>query len=338
MRISSRVRRSWTVVTALALAAVLLAGCGSGATPAADVRTPGASDSGRAPIKVGIFLMASAALLDDVVAGFKKQFLTDTGRSPDEVTWVERNAQGDASLIQSIARELAGQHLDMITVIGTPAVLAMAQVEKKTPIIALAMGDPVGAGVAKSLDAPGGNVTGSIDYIEPAKVLDEMLRVSPAPKRLGTIYDPSNQNLQVWVADLKKALPARGLSLVEATVATPADVDNAARSLIGRVDAILIGPDATVIGGTPAVAAAARRGKVPLYLVGGDASEPGVLATLGPDYPQLGALGGAVAAKVDRGTPPGEVPFARPGAIQWGVNTGTAKALGVTLPSGVATP
>jgi putative ABC transport system substrate-binding protein len=194
------------------------------------------------------------------------------------------------------------------------------------------MGDPVGAGVAESLDAPGGNVTGSIDYIEPAKVLDEMLKVSPAPKRLGTIYDPSNQNLQVWVADLKEALPERGLTLVEATVATPAEVDNAARSLIGRVDAIIVGPDATVIGGTPAVAAAARRGQVPLYLVGGEASEPGVLATLGPDYPELGALGGAAAAEVDAGTPPGEVPFGRPGAIEWGVNTETAQTLGVTLP------
>lgn len=326
-----------------ALIALTLAACAAQTTPVADSGTgtgnPTASGSaGGKPVKIGIFLMATAAVLDDVVTGFKNRFVADTRRSADEVTWVERNAQGDPSLIQSIARELADQNLDMLVVVGTPAVLATAQVEKKTPIIALAMGDPVGAGVAKSLDAPGGNVTGSIDYIEPGKVVDEMLRVSPTPKRLGTIYDPSNQNLQVWVADLKKALPSRGLTLTEATIATPADVDAAARSLAGRVDAILIGPDGTVIGGTPAVAAAARRAHIPLYLVGGDSSEPGVLATLGPDYPELGALGADVAAKVDSGTPAGQVPFARPGAIQWGVNTATAASLGVTLPSGVATP
>lgn len=333
MRNLSRLRRRWTAGLLAATTLLALGACADD-TPAGGGTTSAAGE----PIDVGVFLVASAAVLDEVIGGFKDQFLKASGRSADEVTWVERNAQGDPSLIQSIARELADQDLDLLVVVGTPAVLAVAEIEKDVPIIALAMGDPVGAGVAESLDAPGGNVTGSIDYIDPGQVLDEMLRVTPRPARLGTVYDPANQNLQVWVADLKKALASRDLTLTEATVATPAEVDAASRSLDGRVDAILIGPDAAVIGSIPAVAATARRAAVPLYLVGGDASEPGVLATLGPNYAELGALAGDVAAEVDSGTPAGEVPFARPGAIEWQVNAETAATLGVTVPADVSTP
>ncbi len=304
--------------------ATVVAGCGDD--------DDGAAEAG-AGAKVGIFSIATDTLLEDLMDGFKEQFVSDTGLAPDEVEWVEENAQGDPGLIQGIARKLADDDsLDMIAVLGTPAVLAMAENEKEVPIIAVAMGDPVGAGVAESLDAPGGNVTGSIDYIDPREVLAELARVEPAPKRLATIYDPSNQNMQVWVSDLKKAAAEADLDLETASIASSADVSAAARSLKGKADALLIGPDAAVITAMPAVSEAAIDARQGVYLVGGDPSLPGVVATLGPDYPQLGRSAGAAAAKVYAGSDTGSVPFGRPGAIEWGVNEGTVEQLELTLP------
>ena len=60
---------------------------------------------------------------------------------------------------------------------------------------------------------------------------------------------------------------------------------------------------------------------------------PGVLATLGPDYPALGRMAGEIAAKVHGGTPPGRVPIARPNGVQLTPNKTTAALLGVTLPA-----
>nr|MDT0667757.1 ABC transporter substrate binding protein [Micromonospora sp. DSM 115978] len=130
------------------------------------------------------------------------------------------NANGDPTLIQSIARDLSRSDADLIAVIGTPAVIAMAQADSTHPIIAVAMGDPVGGQVADSLDAPGRNVTGTIDYIDPAQLLDQLADVSPAPARIGTIFDPSNENREVWISALREDVVSRdGVSLVEATVA-----------------------------------------------------------------------------------------------------------------------
>lgn len=330
-----RFRRGGATVLAAALLLTAVAGCGDD-DEAADPASASADDGGASAqdgAKVAIFSIASDTLLDDLVAGFKEEFLSQSGLGADEVEWVEENAQGDPGLIQSIARTLADDDsLDMIVALGTPVVMAMAENETEKPIIAVAMGDPVGAGVAESLDAPGGNVTGSIDYVDPAELLDELAEVEPAPTSLGTVYDPSNQNMQVWIADLEEAAAEAGIDLETASIAAAADVSAAARSLDGKVDAFLIGPDAAVITAMPALSEVAVDAGQGIYLVGGDPTIPGVVATLGPDYPELGRSAGAAAAEVFAGTDPGEVPFGRPGAIEWSVNATTVDQLQLTLP------
>jgi putative ABC transport system substrate-binding protein len=307
-------------IAALAVAGLLLAGCGS-------------SSGSSSTVKIGMFQISSNSLFDQIQAGFKQGFLAKSGLPASKVQWVVKNAQGNETTIEAIAKQFATSDVSMVEVLGTPAVLALAHLERHKPIIAVAMGDPVGAGVAKSLQAPGGNVTGSIDYIEPAKLLDQLSQVKPAFHRIGTIYNPSNQNMQVWVKALRTAAAAHGLTLVTASISSSSDVRAAARSLRGRADALLLGPDADVQTGLPAVAQSVTSAKQQLYLIGGDATTPGVLATLGPDYPWLGRMAGQIAAQVHAGTPAGQVPFARPAQVELTPNKATAALLGVTFPA-----
>lgn len=292
----------------------------------------GASSGGDTtkPLKVGVLVVAQVGLLDDTVAAYRKSL--EAAVAPRKVEFDVQNAQGQESLIQNLARTFSRSDDDQFAVIGTPAVIAMAKLEKKRPVVAIAMGDPVGAKLATSLDAPGGNVTGSIDFVDPAKLLDIIGRTKPAPKRIGTIDDPSNQNSKIWVAALKRAASSRGMTVTEATVASSRDVNSAARSLVGRTDALLIGPDATTISSLPAVASVARGNRLPLYLSAGDATTSGVLASLGPDYATIGTKTGEVAARIAGGADPATIPFARPTALAPDVNTATQKALGITLP------
>lgn len=303
---------------------IVVSGCGSGSS--------GTASAPAGHVTVSVFEVAQADVVTTLETSFKKELTRKL--APRQVTFTVSNANGDPSLIESIARNVSRSSSTLIAVIGTPAVIAMAQQDKVHPIIALAMGDPVGGKVADSLDHPGHNVTGTIDFVDPAKVLDELAQVRPAATRIGTIYDPSNENSQVWVSQLRKAIKARpGMSLREATVASSADVQSAARSLVGRSDTILIGPDAAVSSGVAAVGAVAASNSIPLYLTAGDATTSGVLATLGPSYPELGAAAADVAAKVVDGAKPADTPFGLPGTLQWSVNKVTLKSLHVTLPA-----
>jgi putative ABC transport system substrate-binding protein len=311
-----------------AVAVVLLAAACGAAAPSTG------SLAGKDSYHVGVLQIAEASVIDDTVAAFERKLTASL--APKKVTFDLKNAQGDQSLISGIVRDFAGSDDDAFAVVGTPAVIALAQQVTNRPIFALAMGDPVGGGVAKSLANPGGNVTGSIDYVDPAILLDQIMTITPAPTRLGTVYDPSNKNMQVWVDALRKAVGKHpGLSLVESSISGPTDVPTAARGLIGRADAVLIGPDATVFAGLAAVGSAAANGRLPVYVSGGDASTAGILASIGPDYPIVGELAADAAAKVFSGTSPADVPFGQPSGVEFAINKATLDTLGVGVPQAI---
>ncbi|MFT3864418.1 MAG: ABC transporter substrate-binding protein [Solirubrobacterales bacterium] len=316
----------------LLLLAAIIAGCGSSSSSSSSGESSAAEgESSGDPVKVGILQIADIEVLDQTVAAFEAGMKKSL--APREVEFELKDAQEETSLIAAISREFATSEDDMFAVIGTPAVIALAKEETERPIIAIAMGDPVGSKVADSLAKPGTNVTGSIDFINPSEILPEIEAVTPAPKKLATIYDPSNENSVVWVKALQEAVAETpGLSLEEATIGSSEDINAAARSVAASAEAILIGPDAKVYSGMPAVIAAAEAEGDQLYVVGGEPAE-GVLAAIGPNYPTLGTHTGELAAEVAEGADPATTAFVKPESVEWAVDQATVKKLGVKLPA-----
>jgi|GEM_PF-1189327 len=327
-RRSSPLRRIVTAAVALTAAAVTLAACAATGSPATS------SSPHKSHYTIGVLSIAQAPVLDDLVHKFEAA--AKAGLAPAKVTFSYQNANGDQSLVASLVRDFASSTDDGFAVLGTPAVVAMAQAVKDRPIFAVAMSDPVGAGVAMSLDAPGANVTGSIDYVDPAKLMDVVVKVVPKGHTVGTIYDPSNQNSQVWASALKHNLTTRGLSLAEATISSPADIAAASRSLNGRADILLIGPDATAYAGMDAIGASALASSTPLFVSAGEPTTPGVLASIGPSYPTLGTEAGAIAARVLLGKSAATTPFARPAGTDVVFNSSTVNALKIHIPASLS--
>jgi len=325
-------------VIALAVAlgsALALSACGSSTGSSSGGAPTGSSSGGAAAgggqtVTVGVLEVSQVSLFDTIVARFESQMRAELPGY--KVNFDVQNAQGNPGLIGSITRSLASSNDTMFAVLGTDAIIALDKLDKKRPIIALAMSDPVAAGVAASLAHPGGNVTGGTDFVDPSVILPQLLKISPRPTRLGTVYNPSEQNMQLWIKNMKAATAAAGIQLVEAPVSGPGDIPSAARSLIGRSDAIIVGPDGVVFSGLPAIGQIALSNKLPFYTIGGDVTIRGMLASLGPDYAVGGAQAGSIAAKVVKGATPGDIAFAEPTGVKAQVNADTEKAIGVTVP------
>jgi len=306
--------------------ALLLAGCSASAALSAATESASAS-----ALKIGVVVQSEASLFDQIVGNFEKT--VTAGLAPRKVTFDVQNAGGDQTLIASIARDMGSSDDDAFLALGTPVVVALSQSVGDRPVFAAAIGDPVGAGVARSLDKPGFNVSGSVGFVDPSIILDEVLKLQPGITSIGTIYDPSTQNLKVWSEALRAAVAKhKHLTLHEATISGAGDLGSAARSLTTGNDAILIGPDSTVIAGMSAVGAVMSGASVPLYTTGGDVKTPGVLAGIGPDYPKLGTLAGKVAITVLSGkSKVAEAPFAKPDGVSLQVNQSTKAALDINL-------
>ena len=329
----------------LALIAVLLlvAACG-GETASTPPTTSGSTDTSTAQTspaasgevkRIAVFQLADLDLLTQITDAFKAG-LAENGYGAGRVEFETYSAQGQSNLVPTVARQVVDSDPDLIFVVGTPAVLAVAQETNSIPVVFGAMGDPVGAGVAENLEQPGGNATGTTDWIPPSATLDVVLQVMPDAKRIGTIYDPSNQNGEVFRNALSDAAEAKGLDFVDVSISNSGEVQNAVRSMAGRVDAIIVGPDAQVIEGNPAIASVALEEGIAYFSTVGRPEVPGQLMTLGVDYATLGRMAGEDAAHILDGQDPGQLPIRGMDQFSMEVNQETLSALGITLPDAIA--
>src|SRR6266702_3475621 len=112
---------------------------------------------------------------------------------------VYRSAEGRPELLPGLASDLMRMKPDvLVTGFGTVAAKAGQAASDGIPVVFMAVGDPVGAGVVESLARPGGNVTGLSDLAaglqgSRLQLVQEMAPASPLFAALmnpGTPYAP----------------------------------------------------------------------------------------------------------------------------------------------------
>ncbi|MCW8858464.1 MAG: ABC transporter substrate-binding protein, partial [Deltaproteobacteria bacterium] len=99
-----------------------------------------------------------------------------------KVTYHDHIAQGNIATANLIAKQILGEQPDVAVGIATPTAQACAQAIKSLPIIFAAVTDPVGAGLVKSLERPGGNVSGTSDMSPIDRQLELILEFLPKLK------------------------------------------------------------------------------------------------------------------------------------------------------------
>jgi len=105
-----------------------------------------------------------------------------------------RSADGRPELLPALAAELVGMKPDvLVTGFGTVAAkAAKAAAAGGIPVVFMAVGDPVGAGVVESLARPGGNVTGLSDLASnlQGSRLQLLREVAPSASVVGVVFNP----------------------------------------------------------------------------------------------------------------------------------------------------
>jgi putative ABC transport system substrate-binding protein len=286
--------------------------------------------------RIGVFALVPFTQLQDMLSGFKKATTSCGLVEGKNTTYFVDFAQGNNATLQLIAKRDLDNNVDLFLALDTPSMVTMAGLTKTVPIVAVAPTYPVASGVVKSLDQPGTNVTGGTDYIDPKVTLDKLQQALPSVKTLGMIYNPSEQNSAQFQAAIRPPLSSRGIKLVELTVTNTGEVQTAARGLIGRVDAILIGADNTVVSAVATVASVAKSNKIPVVSYIAGTAAKGALLDLGVDYEFLGERAGRQACDILlHGGNPATMPFTRVEQPIQTINTETAKAIGVELPESI---
>ncbi len=324
--------RAPKVAAVLATAALAVSACSSDSANDAAASDAASADAASAAYTIGITQIVSHPALDGAVEGFK-QGLADQGFT--NVTYDVQNAQGDIATAASIAQKFANDNLDLVLGVATPTSQAVVKAVTDTPIVFTAVTDPLGAGLVDNAEAPGGNTTGVSDLLPMVPTMELITRVLPDIEKLGVIYNAGESNSVFLIEEQKKAAEAIGIEVVEATASNSSEVQAAADSLVGRVDAISVLTDNTVVSALESVVKVAQENQIPLFAGDTDSVERGAIAAYAFDYTDLGVQAGEMAAAILSGQAISDTPVEYAQKLQLSINEEAAAASGVTLPEDV---
>ena len=224
----------------------------------------------------------------------------------------------------------------MIVPISTPSAQAVVSAAGGTiPVVFTAVTDPEGAQLVDNAKSPGGNVTGVSDLSPLSDHLVMVRSILPQSATLGVIYNPGEANSVALMEKLGELAPGAGYEIVEATATKSSEVQQAARSLVGKVDAIYIPTDNTVVSAFEAAVQVAVESKIPLFAGDTDSVKRGAIAAVGFNYYDIGKQTAAVVVRVLKGENPGDIPVAQAEGTNLVVNTKAAAEMGVELSPGM---
>jgi putative ABC transport system substrate-binding protein len=325
--------RAFKAVPLIALLGVVaLAGVavGCGGDDAEPSSSPSASaDATSMAYKIGISQIVTHPALDATVQGFQDA-LEEAGFT--NVTYDLQNAEGDMATTAQIAQKFAGDGLDLVLGVATPTAQALAKQITDVPVLFTAVTDPVGAGLVVDPAAPAANVTGVSDMQPVKPILELATTFRPDAKNVGMVYNAGESNSVFLVEQAEKDAATMGLTIVKAPASTSAEVQAAAKSLIGRVDAIAVIGDNTAVSALESIIKVCEQNKIPLVAGDPDSVKRGAVACYGFDYYDLGKQTGVMAAKILSGTPIADIPVQFAENLQLSVNETAAAAQDVTIP------
>jgi putative ABC transport system substrate-binding protein len=291
----------------------------------------------RTPPRIGLLAPGAAASEEGFLRALRELGYVD-GKN---IVIERRSADGDFAKLPALAAELVRLKPDVIVCIVTQASIAAKDATSTIPIVIVAVGDPVAAGLVGNLARPGGNITGTsgLSHAAVGKQLELVRQVLPRAERLWILWNPANavfvqQQLgEALIAAsrlrmLANPVSVRSLEEIERTFAAAASE---------RADAMLLLLDAFTIANRKRIAELAIGHRLPLFSSTRQLAQAGVLAIYGPDLVEAGRRAAPYVQKILRGAKPGELPIELPTKFDLVVNLKTAQAIGLEVPAAVVT-
>ena len=276
--------------------------------------------------KIGITQIVAHPALDSAREGFKDA-IKESGLN---VTFDEKNANGEVATANMIANNFVTEKVDLIYAIATSTAQSAAQATNKLPVVFSAITDPEAAGLIKE------NVTGISDRVNVKQQLELLLKLDSKIKKVGVIYNSSEQNSKVQVDDLKKAASELGITIVEKSVTQVSEIPQASEALVRESDALYLPTDnlvASVVNLITEKATAAKK-----VAFGAEAAhvKGGALITQGIDYYEMGKEAGKIAVEIlKNGKKSSEIKFKKMDLNDIVINNKTLAAIGINLPEDI---
>jgi putative tryptophan/tyrosine transport system substrate-binding protein len=236
--------------------------------------------------------------------------------------------------------DLVGRKVDMILAANVAATVAAAKATSTTPIVMLAVFDPIGIGVVKSLERPGTNVTGTTMYAP--QLIGERLwilkRIVPNLDKVAMVLNGNNVNNGAQFELLRLEARGLGIEVLSLDIRKLDDVDVAFDKTIAfGAKGLLNAVDTFINSRRFALSARAAKHKLPFVYSDVEYVLAGGLIAFGPGHYEGYHDAAKYVDKILHGANPADLPIAGPTQFTISANRTALAKLGLSLPSDLAT-
>jgi putative ABC transport system substrate-binding protein len=274
-----------------------------------------------------------------MVAAFR-QGMNEAGYVEGRNVAIEfRWADGQIDRLPMLARELAGRRVDVIVTSGGDApALAAKAATAKIPIVFNSSDDPVQAGLVASLNRPGGYITGvnSLTNELMAKQFGLLRQLVPTAAVTALLVTASYPESESQIAEIEAAARTAKQPLIVLKAQTDPEIDAAFATLVQqRAGALLVVASPFFVTRMDKLITLAARLGVPAMYFRRELVHAGGLISYGTSTAEAYRQMGVYAGRILGGASPADMPVVQMTKFELVINLKTAKALGLTIPSGM---
>jgi len=248
-------------------------------------------------VKIGIIQIVEHESLDKAKQGFMDE-MKKLGYNADFDVQV---AGGDLSNCISISQKFVNDKKDLILAISTPCAQSVMKSTKDIPIVATAITDFKAAGLAKTNENPGKNITGASDVAPIDKIIDIIPKLNPNVKTIGVLYSTSDPSPKYQAELALNKISELGLKSEICSISQANEIQEVAENLANKVDALYVPIDKITSSAMPQISQIfLNHGKFVVCAEDAMISK-GATATYGVDYYELGKINAKQADQILKG-------------------------------------
>ena len=243
----------------------------------------------------------------------------------------ERWTHGDYDALPALATELVSIGVLAIAATGDVASARAAQrASSSVPVVFTIGGDPVRFGLVKSINRPGGNVTGILfnQNVLGAKRVQLLRQIAPNISRVALLMNPNNPNANIEEADAEIGAKKLGLETVTVNARNAVEMDAAFEQLLrAKADALITATDPIPLDRREQI----RHNSTAVSFVRQFAAAGGLLSN-GTSISWMYRQAGEYVGQILNGSNPAEMPVLQLTQFQLVINVKTAQGLGLKVP------
>jgi len=264
-----------------------------------------------------------------------RQGLKEAGFAEGQNVKIEyRWAEGHYDRLTELAADLVRRQVAVIAATGGEPSPQLAKAATQTiPIVFMANGDPVAAGLVASLNRPGGNLTGVTIFgmMATGKRLELLRQLVPKAGTIAYLMNPNNPNREF--DNVQAAARSLGQQILVLSADGGREIDTAFATIAQQgVAALLVASDPLFFDRRDQLIALAARQAVPAIYYLRAFSQAGGLLSYGSNLADMYRQVGTYTGRVLNGERPADLPVMQATKFELVINLKTAKALGLEIP------